>query len=258
MLSAPLRSFSSSSVSTRSIQEVTIDSAPFLSKISTHSTSLKNSVTQHSFQNLLLRDSSQHPAHIHPDSRQKLYRTSDIPLEGEIVSHEILNVDGKQCVELKWSTPIEGMRSQDAVTSLHSLAWIESGGQIGNESSRIPAATTWTSASLLPTLSTTTFEDYMSIPARRHAHLDSLIKNGIAFFDKMPVAAGSDGVAPLKRVINAVSAIRHTWYGDLFDVKAVEGSKNIAYTNLDLGLHMDLTSVLSLRFGSSHQLTTGS
>lgn len=35
--------------------------------------------------------------------------------------------------------------------------------------------------------------------------------------------------------------IRRTWYGDrVWDVKSVAGSKNIAYTNLDLGLHMDL------------------
>jgi gamma-butyrobetaine dioxygenase len=35
--------------------------------------------------------------------------------------------------------------------------------------------------------------------------------------------------------------VRRTWYGDkVWDVTSMKNSKNIAYTNLDLGLHMDL------------------
>lgn len=34
--------------------------------------------------------------------------------------------------------------------------------------------------------------------------------------------------------------IRSTFYGSLWDVRSLSESKNIAYTNLDLGLHMDL------------------
>ena len=136
------------------------------------------------------------------------------------------------------------MQLPDAVTSLYPLAWIESAAQLGVESSRLPPATTWTNATLLPTLSATIFNDYITDPARRLAHVDSLVKNGIAFLNEMPVKAGADGVAPLKRAAEAVGTVRHTWYGELWDVKAEEGSKNIAYTNLDLGLHMDLTLVL--------------
>lgn len=133
------------------------------------------------------------------------------------------------------------MRLPDAVTSHHPVAWIASEAQLGMKESRCPPATTWTKATLLPTLSTTAFDDYISNPTRRHAHLDSLVKNGIVFLNEMPVKAESDGVAPLKRAVNAIGSVRHTWYGELWDVKAEEGSKNIAYTNLDLGLHMDLT-----------------
>ena len=219
---------------------MTSPETPFVTKISVKS---HNSTREIPFPNLLLRDSSQHPAHIHPDSRQKLYRTSDIPLRGEIISQEIVDVDGQSCVKFEWSTPIEGMKLPEAVTSIHSVAWLESSGQLGIESSRLPTATTWNNATLIPALSTTAFKEYISSHTRRHSHLTSLIKNGIAFFNNMPTKAGSDGVEPLKRAVNAVGAVRHTWYGELWDVKAEEGSKNIAYTNLDLGLHMDLTSV---------------
>lgn len=37
-----------------------------------------------------------------------------------------------------------------------------------------------------------------------------------------------------------IGPIRNTFYGQTWDVKSVRNSKNIAYTDLDLGLHMDL------------------
>ncbi len=44
----------------------------------------------------------------------------------------------------------------------------------------------------------------------------------------------------LKKVMACIGEIRNTFYGETWDVKRVEQSKNVAYTNLDLGLHMDL------------------
>jgi gamma-butyrobetaine dioxygenase len=51
----------------------------------------------------------------------------------------------------------------------------------------------------------------------------------------------SDAGCELPRLASRLGEIRRTWYGDrVWDVRSVPDAKNIAYTNLDLGLHMDL------------------
>ena len=42
------------------------------------------------------------------------------------------------------------------------------------------------------------------------------------------------------KVAERIGHLRETFYGRTWDVKSVPDAKNIAYTNLNLGLHMDL------------------
>lgn len=50
-----------------------------------------------------------------------------------------------------------------------------------------------------------------------------------------------DADCDLVKLGGMLGDIRRTWYGDkVWDVKSQENSKNVAYTNLSLGLHMDL------------------
>ena len=46
--------------------------------------------------------------------------------------------------------------------------------------------------------------------------------------------------ARLRELANIMGELRNTFYGLLWDVRSKAGARNIAYTNLDLGLHMDL------------------
>jgi gamma-butyrobetaine dioxygenase len=95
----------------------------------------------------------------------------------------------------------------------------------------------------------------------REAAIGQLIRSGIVFFSQVPTECeqtlslescwqglilrgrrqkAGQSVA-LSRLGDMVGDIRRTWYGDkVWDVMSVKDSKNIAYTNLDLGLHMDL------------------
>lgn len=195
----------------------------------------------YTFPNLFLRDSSQHPAHLHPASQQKLFRTSDVPLDGEIVHVATVHVGSVQCLQLEWSTPVDGMEGPGAMTTLHSLDWLIEKAVVGSDLVPLPAPTPWSTESLLPTLSSTTCDEYLASPTALQAHLTSLIENGIAFIRTVPTESKAGHATSLKVVVERVGSIRKTWYGDLWDVRAEEGSRNIAYTNLDLGLHMDLT-----------------
>lgn len=142
------------------------------------------------------------------------------------------------------------MAIENATVSLHPLDWLIENSRMATETVKLPETRTWSTASLLPTLSSTPFATYMVEDSQVQLHLTSLIKNGIAFIVNVPVEKKEGHATSLKEVVERISSLRKTWYGDLWDVKAEEGSKNIAYTNLDLGLHMDLTYVTATVFDS--------
>lgn len=70
--------------------------------------------------------------------------------------------------------------------------------------------------------------------------ITQLKKHGLVFMTSVPNEETSNERCELKKLAEAFGEIRTTFYGPLWDVKNVKESKNIAYTNLDLGLHMDL------------------
>lgn len=97
----------------------------------------------------------------------------------------------------------------------------------------------------------------------RFALTDGVMRDGIAFVTEMPVDRTGNSIdaqdtssPTLARLAEMVSEeshnfdaadkrklgeIRHTFYGSLWNVRSLgSSSRNIAYTNLDLGLHMDL------------------
>lgn len=108
------------------------------------------------------------------------------------------------------------------------------------------ATTEWNAEILQRGLLRTSFGAYMNDEAHLLRSLESLSAYGITFLEGVPTKEKEGVDAPaLRKVVEKVGVIRRTWYGDLWDVRAKEGSSNIAYTDLDLGLHMDLTCVLS-------------
>lgn len=75
-----------------------------------------------------------------------------------------------------------------------------------------------------------------------------LVEDGLAFVTGLPTAVKGGEMSPgpnspeLARLADLLGEIRHTFYGPLWNVRSLPSavSKNIAYTNVDLGLHMDL------------------
>ncbi|CAD6583536.1 MAG: hypothetical protein TREMPRED_003589, partial [Tremellales sp. Tagirdzhanova-0007] len=72
--------------------------------------------------------------------------------------------------------------------------------------------------------------------------LEQLQKHGIVIIEGVPTEATGDQTCMLRKVMSHIGTLRNTFYGETWDVKAVEQSKNVAYTNINLGLHMDLLS----------------
>ncbi|KAG5462804.1 MAG: taurine catabolism dioxygenase TauD, TfdA family-domain-containing protein, partial [Olpidium bornovanus] len=84
-------------------------------------------------------------------------------------------------------------------------------------------------------------DEYMSSDDRGLLKiLRSLGKYGLAF-----VTGAKNDVATTEAIAKRIGTIRDTFYGRTWDVKSVLNAKNIAYTPLHLGLHMDLLWVTS-------------
>ncbi|WVR03198.1 hypothetical protein IAU60_000189 [Kwoniella sp. DSM 27419] len=70
--------------------------------------------------------------------------------------------------------------------------------------------------------------------------LEQLQTYGLVVVEGVPTDKTGNEDCTLREVANYIGEIRNTFYGETWNVKSVQQSKNVAYTNLDLGLHMDL------------------
>nr|XP_031862155.1 uncharacterized protein CI109_002569 [Kwoniella shandongensis]KAA5529227.1 hypothetical protein CI109_002569 [Kwoniella shandongensis] len=70
--------------------------------------------------------------------------------------------------------------------------------------------------------------------------LEQLQVFGLVVIEGVPTNPTTDQECMLRKTMGMIGEIRNTFYGETWDVKSVKQSKNVAYTDLDLGLHMDL------------------
>jgi hypothetical protein len=86
------------------------------------------------------------------------------------------------------------------------------------------------------------FIPYKSLqtPSGLLAAINQLTQLGLLFVTEVPNVESSNQTCELRTLAQLFGEIRSTFYGELWDVKNLRNSRNIAYTNLDLGLHMDL------------------
>ena len=79
------------------------------------------------------------------------------------------------------------------------------------------------------------FNEYMENDETLLFTLQQLVAYGLVFLKDVP----SDPEVVAK-IAERVGTIRYTFYGRTWNVKSVPNAKNIAYSSLNLGLHMDL------------------
>jgi hypothetical protein len=181
-----------------------------------------------------LRDSCQSPTCVHPSTSQKLHRTSDIPLDIKPIPNGVqLGDDG---LHIEWVTGhksfypksfLERHSSTDKLSKFHKdlpqEPWSASG------------------ISKNPNL----FLQYKTLqePTGLLTAINQLSVHGLLFVKGVPNTETANETCELRKLSTYFGEIRETFYGQVWDVKNVRNSRNIAYTNLDLGLHMDLLYV---------------
>ncbi|KIY43003.1 Clavaminate synthase-like protein [Fistulina hepatica ATCC 64428] len=185
------------------------------------------------FPYIWLRDSCQGPVCVHPSTQQKLHRSSDVPAsiaprEGGIYfSNDVLLID--------W---IDGHRSRYHISFLSQYSSAQHLHAFHKDVMREKWDSTLISAG--PSL----FVSYDALglsPTHQLVSMRQLLRYGLLFVTDVPTEQSSDERCELRALAEIFGKIRPTFYGEVWDVKNIrERSRNIAYTNLDLGLHMDL------------------
>jgi hypothetical protein len=179
-----------------------------------------------------LRDSCPSTESIHPATRQKLLRTTDAIKDAKPKS---VSAD-KDGLRIEWQSghksfyPTEYLARHSSYGRLS--AFHHDVRQQPWDLSKISA----NNRLFLP------YESFQK-DASQLAAMTQLERDGLLFIQGVPNVETSNETCELRRVAEAFGEIRDTFYGPLWDVKNIKNSRNIAYTNLELGLHMDLLSV---------------
>jgi gamma-butyrobetaine dioxygenase len=212
------------------------------SSISTGETSLAVHSLGTTFPYVWLRDSCQSPSCVHPSTSQKLHKTSDIPVDIRPAQDGVEVVsDG---INIQWIT---GHKSFYPKSFLERHSSSENLFKYHKDVPQQPWDLSRISNS--PNL----YLPYTSLQNRSGllSAMNQLSSYGILFVTGVPNSETSDESCELRKLAEYFGEIRHTFYGQVWDVKNVRNSRNIAYTNLDLGLHMDLLYVCVYPYLSS-------
>ena len=191
----------------------------------------------HSYPYVWLRDACQCPSCLHPSTRQKLHRTSDIPPHVKPVPNGVhILQDG---VRVTWESghqshyPVEFLDRYASPVSVHAFhrnverAEWDVKRLKGERNLYLPYESLKTASGLLSAIT-------------------QLNRYGLLFVTSVPNDKTSNEECELRTLGEQFGELRRTFYGETWDVKNIRNSRNIAYTNVDLGLHMDLLSVYTI------------
>ncbi|KAG6380259.1 gamma-butyrobetaine dioxygenase [Boletus reticuloceps] len=184
-----------------------------------------------SFSHQWLRDSCQCPSCVHPSTLQKLHRSSDIPVDTRPVPGGLTTTSGG--VHIRW---IDGHESFYETAYLERYSSPSELRRFHRDTEQI----LWNASSITQTPDLYIPYQELLEPSRLLAVISQLTQYGLLFVTGVPNKQTSNDTCELRTLANIFGELRTTFYGGLWDVKNVRNSRNIAYTNLDLGLHMDL------------------
>ncbi|THH29867.1 hypothetical protein EUX98_g4333 [Antrodiella citrinella] len=178
-----------------------------------------------------LRDSCQCPECIHPSTRQKLHRTTDVSADTSPVPGGVeVKRNG---VDIQWASGHRSFYPSDLLTNHASFMNLRKFHQDVESIS-------WSADRLKS--SKTLFVPYKDMDRKTGmlAAIEQLTKYGVLFVSGVPTEKQTHEDCEVRTLAEKFGEIRSTMYGELWDVKNIRNSTNIAYTNLDLGYHIDL------------------
>ena len=182
---------------------------------------------EYSLDPILLRDSCQCPQCVDLSSRQRKFRTGEIP---ENISARDYTVNDNKLLT-HWNQDIPGFTADHQSVFTHK----QLRSMQHDVPRRLPQRTLWDRVRFAESGSWTAFDDYMNDPNAFTQAVRALREHGLIFVENIPHDEGA-----VQRIAEKIGPIRNTFYGSTWDVKSVQDAKNVAYTNHHLSFHMDL------------------
>ncbi|CUA72764.1 Gamma-butyrobetaine dioxygenase [Rhizoctonia solani] len=178
-----------------------------------------------------LRDSCQCAECVHPSTKQKLFRTGDfvrpVPSDASLA---------RGALHLEWA---DGHPSVFSLDFLRRYADPTGQARASSHFEDTMARRPWD----LSRLPLERFVDWESVKRDPLPAYLQLLRYGILIVRGVPhesTQRGPEGPAGISEMAGLVGLVRETFYGRFWDVMNIRASTNIAYTNLNLDLHMDL------------------
>jgi alpha-ketoglutarate-dependent taurine dioxygenase len=180
---------------------------------------------------ILLRDSCRCDQCIDPSTKQRSFSFHDIP--GNVRALEGGKTDDGRFI-VNWENDIDGFVSHTSTFSLDELEAIVEGESMSMIPDKEPPDP-WDSTSIAERLVTMSYEDYMTSDKHLLTFVKALQRDGLGFVKGVPPSTES-----VNRIVERIGPIRNTFYGSTWDVKSKPEAENVAYTDKELGFHMDL------------------
>lgn len=182
------------------------------------------------FDNIFLRDSCACAQCVDTSTRQKRFDSADIPSNIRIRD---IKSKGTNDIILTWKHDVSGFGPDH--TTILPYNWLKKAPHSPVTHAYQGGKQAWNSHGLLNQMKTFDYNDYMSDDQTLFHLLQQLQTHGLAFIKNLPEAESS-----VIQTANRIGPLKNTFYGETWDVRSVSNAKNVAYTDVHLGFHMDL------------------
>jgi gamma-butyrobetaine dioxygenase len=188
------------------------------------------------FDSVFLRDSCTCPQCRDPDSKQKLFQTSDIPANLEGSYKSVVDEEKGPSIELEWKGDLKGYGPEHRTR--HSIDWLQRA--LNTEFDirsgvRHDDRVIWDKEKIIKDNKWIDYKDYMKHDETLFDALTHLNRYGLLFLRNVP-----DSETSVEDLVSRIGHLKDTFYGRTWDVRSKAKAENIAYTPQFLGLHMDL------------------
>lgn len=202
---------------------------PVSTAVDSRSTTIQLDSRTHSLSNVFLRDSCQCFKCVNPSTTQKTFNTGDIVADMQPAALRVTN----NALEVIWRQ--DSHRSVYPARLLSSYIDRVAATKI-RYNDRVPRV--WKAEEIAHQDIAVNFKSFMATDSSVHHITRALADYGLAFIEGCP--SGPAAESELQKMVERIGPLKSTFYGPTWNVRAIEEAKNVAYTSVDLDLHMDL------------------